>query len=180
MRPVLTLCLALLHLGGCGSGFALPQDSEREPTPGLTESQGSQGQGQASPILSWGYFSGFWAPHIVTSGGPLQIQSFERVSEGVYEITYDILTDDVGVVAAVATGGGFEVSEDHPVQDIAGANAVNIVSARQLLERTFLTIQVVNVLSVLEPESLDRLDDADTYFSLIVFGETEASGTFPP
>lgn len=92
------------------------------------------------------------------------MQAITRLSEGVYEVIYNVRTTDVGVVAMSATGDGFELSD--------GLNAVTILGAVQDANRTNLTISVVSVISLIDPGGLGiSLVDDDAIFSLVVFGE---------
>ncbi len=165
-----SMCLMVaLVLAGCGTmpepvvgpqGVTGPQGPQGPQ--GVQGPQGPQGEGSLagdSSVLSWAHFNGLPPTNILVSGGPVEISSLLRVSEGIYHIEYDVLTDDVGVVGIFAGGYGMELEE--------GENIVIVLGTAQLTDRTYLTIEVVSVASILDGV---RLIDFDTLFSLTIFG----------
>jgi len=149
--------LAAPMLAACGSvpeAAQIPAAIEGpEGPPGPTGPQGDPF------ILSWGVYGGLPPENIITTGGPVGVVLFARVSEGVYKIVFDISTGEIGVVAAVATGLGTEIE---------GVNLTQLVGVSQDVNADNLTLNVVSVVSL--ADSIGLLD-TDSLFSIIVFGD---------
>lgn len=155
--------MMLLILGLVVAGCETMQVPSPQPIPGPQGDPGPQGPPGETSLISWGSFGGLaGSVRVFSSGGPVGIVSFVRLSEGNYEIVYDIPSVDVGNVAAVATAFGAEIP--------TGENVLNIVSASQDPTKTSLTIEVVSVISLLDAVPGIRLDDDDALFSVLVFG----------
>lgn len=164
--------LPLVVVVGCGSMEPPEVKGPQQGIPGATGDTGATGpqgpQGEQgvpgepgdSSLLAWGLFSGRPPVSTFSTGGPVSVVSFTRFREGDYRIVYDIPTRQAGEVAIVATG--FAVRGD------SGNNLIAIVGVQQDLAAPFLTIDVLSVFSAIDRFALDEID---TIFSLVVYGE---------
>lgn len=170
MHRFLKLSLVLV-LVGCGTApeASLPAADELPPDwiealrgpPGPPGPEGPQGVAGDITLLSWARFYGSAPAEVAVSGGVIDVLSFSRTSEGVYRIVYDVRTKDIGLVVAIGTAAGFELQD--------GENVTTMLGIVQDVDAVNLTLEVVSVLSVLDP-SLIRLADFDALFNVVVFG----------
>jgi len=171
MCALVALSLPLLGsqcgaLPGFGDGPAAesipgPQGPQGEPGPA-----GPRGDPGDSSVLSWavvGRNNSTGQAFVFDSGGPLDILRATRLSEGIYEIEYDVPASTVGVVAISVTGN---VNGELPT----GENVFSLHSAEQQTEASNLTVHVSTVLTALGSDGV-TLTEADGIFSIVIFGE---------
>ena len=174
-----TIVAGFILLAGCGSNVTPGDNLATYPVLGQEGPQGPQGlQGPPGPegppgipgdscVLSWATFS-HDGSSVFNEAGPIDVLSFRRLSEGLYEVVYDVRTFDVRNVVVLATGFGTEL----PALTGTGTNAASIVSTSKEFDRTNLTISIITVVSFLDLEAGGyRLLASDTKFSLVLFGE---------
>ena len=130
---------------------------------GATGPQGLPGipgsSSQSGSILASGVFGGLPPITIFHEAGQIPVREFRRLGIGEYEIVYDIETLDIGLVTAIASGGGSDLD--------SGRNAVDLLGVTQLVDRVFLTIRVIGVISFTSVGDF-ALEEFDTIFSLAI------------
>jgi len=178
----LAVAPALAVFCGCGSHLGVDENSPEQTIPGEQGPPGPQGrqgaQGERGPqgepgiaanpgVLSWGRFS-YKGDAVLSEGGPVRVLSFSRLSEGVYEVVYDLRTFEVDNPVVLATGFGVEV----PSLTGTPTNSTSIIATSQQFDRSNLTITIIAAVSLVDLEAGGyRLLASDTPFTLVLFGE---------
>lgn len=166
--------LVLLGLTGCGTmpGSTSPEPEADQPLVEDTSSVESSDDPlqevvpivvSETPVLAWGHFGGLPPEVVLWDDGEYRVFDFVRHSEGVYEVVYDVSTFEAGLIVPLVSGHGSELE--------GGTNAIIILGATQLLERTTLTIRVVSVSTFIDPDNPYVLRQVDALFDLVLFGE---------